>query len=205
MMSKLSPRLVMAILVLVGASPGSLQAQSGAGPDLLHWPVLPGNEKYAAIDGRQLHQYVVEQAEISRRYRDAGNHQWWGRLMGTSADVESERWFLDKFREIGLTNIYSQPIDLAPKWFPDAFEVTVTAGGRTLTLTSAMPGYRSPTTPPQGLDLELVNIGLGSEADFLGRDVRGKAVLLFDTPGVGTAGGAARRAQEKGATLILLV
>ena len=34
------------------------------------WPLPPGTEEYADIDGRHLLEYVVEQAEISRRYRD---------------------------------------------------------------------------------------------------------------------------------------
>src|SRR5688500_17156337 len=98
MTRRMNARLLMAILAWVCASAGSEEAQSPAGqtvdaaPALLHWPIVPGNERYASIDGRQLHRYVVEQAEISRRYRDAGNHHWWGRLMGTSADEESQRW-----------------------------------------------------------------------------------------------------------------
>src|SRR6478735_2484928 len=57
---------------------------------LLRWPVLPGNEKYAAIDGRRLHGYVDEQVAISRRYRDQGHPKFWGRIIGTSSDAESE-------------------------------------------------------------------------------------------------------------------
>jgi hypothetical protein len=33
---------------------------------LLRWPILPGNEKYSAIDGRRLRGYVDEQVAISR-------------------------------------------------------------------------------------------------------------------------------------------
>jgi hypothetical protein len=47
---------------------------------------------YDDIDGKHLWQYVKEQADISRRYRDAGHPQYWGRIAGTSGDVESEQW-----------------------------------------------------------------------------------------------------------------
>ena len=169
--------------------------------------MLPGNEAYAAIDGRHLHQYVVEQAEISRRYRDQGHPQFWGRLAGTSGDKESVQWFLDKFNEIGLSDGRAQPINLAPKWFAQSWEVTATDGSKTLPLVSAYPGYRGPATPPQGLDLEVVYVGLGSEADFMGHDVRGKAVLIFDmfVGGMGPAGAARVRAEAKGAAAVLVV
>jgi len=37
----------------------------------VRFPLPPGQEAYAGIDGRHLHQFVVEQANISRRYRPA--------------------------------------------------------------------------------------------------------------------------------------
>ncbi len=33
--------------------------------------------------------------------------------------------------------------------------------------------------PPGGLDLEVVYVGMGSEAEFAGKDVRGKAVVIY--------------------------
>ena len=36
----------------------------------------------------------------------------------------------------------------------------------------------APTPGGKELDLEIVYVGLGGEADFAGRDVRGKAVLF---------------------------
>ncbi len=186
------------------ATDGGASSANGLPLPLLRWPVLPGNEAYSAIDGRRLHRHVVEQAEISRRYRDRGNAHFWGRIMGTWADEESVRWFLAKFKEIGLSDVYAQPLNLAPKWFPEPWEVTVTAGGKTLPLVTARPGYRSPATPPEGLDLEVVQVGLGSEADFGGRDVRGKAVVIFNPFRTGPAPGAQQRAEAKGAAAIFV-
>jgi Peptidase family M28 len=81
--------------------------------------------------------------------------------------------------------------------------------GKTLTLATAQPSYGSTATTGPGLDLDVVYAGLGSEADFAGRDVRGKAVLLFSMPLPGswrhtaTAEQAIRRAQDKGAAAII--
>lgn len=171
----------------------------------VHWPVRPGNEPYAAIDGQHLHQYVVEHAAISRRYRDQGHPQSWGRFVGTSGDEESIQWFLKKYKEIGLADVHAQPLDLAPKWFPQSWDVSITSGGKTLSLVSAKPGYRSPATSAAGLDLEVVNVGLGSESEFAGRDVRGKAVLIFDMWAVGNARDARQRAEARGAAAIFSV
>ena len=53
---------------------------------LIEFPLPKGDAAYGAIDGRKMHKYVVELAEISKRYRDAGHPKFWGRIMGTSSD-----------------------------------------------------------------------------------------------------------------------
>jgi Peptidase family M28 len=190
-----------------GPSPAEGTQQGAAARDydvqdrFLQWPLPPGGESYAAIDGRRLHEYVVEQAEISRRYRDRVNPQFWGRIIGTSSDAESAEWLLGKFREIGLSDVRTQSLDLAPQWMPRSWKVSVTAGAGDRELVSAQPFYRSSGTPPEGLDLEAVYVGLGSEADFAGRDVKGKAVFAFSMPGLRDEG-ALRRADARGAAAV---
>jgi len=177
-------------------------AMSGDVQDaFLQWPLPPGAEEYADIDGRHLLEYVVEQAEISRRYRDQGHPKYWGRIIGTSGDAESAEWLAAKFDEIGLSDVHIQPFDLQPQWMPQSWEVTVTAGGTTLEVGSSQPVYRATGTPPEGLELEAVYVGLGSEADFIGRDVEGKAVFSHSMFGVMDEG-ALPRADAKGAAAI---
>jgi hypothetical protein len=65
------------------------QTSSSKTDALLEWPLPPGEQAYARIDGKHLHQYVEEQAAISRRYRDQGHPKFWGRIIGSSADAES--------------------------------------------------------------------------------------------------------------------
>src|SRR6185436_12773984 len=89
---------VFAVVVLLANRLPPSQPFAGVGPTanasaaedgLLHWPLPPGAEAFAAIDGRRMHQDVVAQSQISRRYRDAGHPKFWGRIIGTSSDAES--------------------------------------------------------------------------------------------------------------------
>jgi hypothetical protein len=171
----------------------------------LRWPLPAAARQYEAIDGKHLSTYVADQVGIARRYRDQGHPQFWGRIIGTSGDAESAEWVAGRFKGAGLTDVRIQPIDLVPQWMAHSWQVEVSAGGTATPLTSAQPAYATTGTPKTGLDLEAVYVGLGSDADFLGRDVRGKAVFIFSppkpTPGA-AAEGALARASEKGAAAI---
>jgi hypothetical protein len=156
---------------------------------------------YADIDGKHLMEYVHEQAAISRRYRDQEHPKFWGRIIGSSSDWESAQWLVDKFEQIGLSDVKIQPLDLLPQWFPQTWEVSVTSGDKTLVLETAQPFYRSSGTPAEGLDLEAVYVGLGSEADFAPHEVRGKAVFTFSMLGLKSED-ALRRAEAKGAAVV---
>ena len=126
----------------------AMAAQDGVSGNVadasLQWPLPPGAEQYRDIDGRRMHRYVVEQAEISRRYRDQVHPKFWGRIIGSSADAESAEWLAEKFRAIGLSDVRIQNFDLEPQWFPQAYEVTVGSGGTTFELES---GRSQPTEP----------------------------------------------------------
>jgi hypothetical protein len=212
--------LCLVAVVLTGRAQVAQQGQSPAAPPrnpspatmsqatldemLIRFPLPPGQEAYADIDGRRMHKYVIEQAHIARRYRDQGHPKFWGRIIGTSSDAESAEWLVAKFRTAGLTDVRSQPLDLVPQWFPRAWEVTLAGAGKTIALESAQPYYGAAATSPEGMDLEAIYVGLGSEADFAGRDVKGKAVFVFTMLGAPNEG-AVRRAGEKGAAAIFEV
>ena len=178
---------------------------------LLRWPLAAADKAYGAIDGKRLYQYVADQTAMSRRYRDQGHPQFWGRIIGTSADDESQQWMLAKFKQFGLTDVRLQTFDLAPQWMPQSWTVAGTALGKSITLETAQPAYATKATTGEGLDLEAVWLGTGSEADYIGRNVKGKAVLFASEPlpgswrHTGTAEGAVRRAEEKGAAAIFVV
>jgi len=183
---------------------GTTHALGNLNDVLLEWPLPAGEERYGAIDGKHLHSYVVEQAEISRRYRDQGHPKFWGRIIGTSGDAESGEWLAGKFKALGLSEVHIQSFDLAPQWMPQSWEVSISSGGKTIQLDSAQPDYASAGTPAEGLDLEAVYAGLGSDADFAGKDVRGKAVFTFNMLGLKPEN-APKRADSKGAAAIFEV
>ena len=165
--------------------------------------------RYGAIDGDHLKTYVEELTAVSRRYRDAG-HQFWGRIIGTDADAENAAWMANKFRAAGVPDVRTQMLDLAPQWMPQSWAVTATTGERAITFDTAQPAYGSSGTPTGGLDLEVVYVGLGTEADFAGREVAGKVALIASMPmrstlrHSATVNGAVRRADAGGAAAILV-
>ena len=174
----------------------------------IEWPLPTADKAYAIIDGKHLHEYVVEQAMISRRYRDNGHPQFWGRITGTSGDAEDAQWLLDKFKQLGMIDTHIQQIDMPPQWIAKSWSVSVTSGGKTVPLSSAEVAYRTPATKGDGLDLGAVYAGLGTEEDFQGRNVRGKAVFVFGMPRPGKSAaqsGALKRAEEMGAAAIFSV
>jgi hypothetical protein len=170
----------------------------------LQWPLPAGAEQYGAIDGRRMHRDVVEQALISRRYRDTVHSKFWGRITGTSSDRESAEWLAAKFKAAGLSDVRLQPLDLEPQWMPQSWDAVLTGGGKSVRLDTAQPFYGANALPAGGLDVEAVYAGLGSDADFAGRDVAGKAVFVFNQTGLRNEG-AVRRADAKGAAVVFEV
>jgi hypothetical protein len=151
---------------------------------------------------------VREITSIADKCRDDGN-RWWGRIAGTKYDDMTEGLVETKFKQFGLQDVHRQYFDLPPQWFPISWDFTVNGSGRTLTFDSLLPAPRS--APTSGaLDLEAIWVGLGNEADFAGRDVRGKLVVICSWPMPGvvansvTYNGALKRAGDKGAGAILV-
>jgi Zn-dependent M28 family amino/carboxypeptidase len=129
---------------------------------------------------------VRELAAISTRNRDSGE-VFWGRNVGTAGHDETQAWVESYFKKYNLQNVHRKSFDLRPQWIASkGWEVSFTSGGKTYNLKSARPAQGMPSTPPNGLELDLVWVGTGTAADFAGRDVKGKAVLIQDllTPGV---------------------
>lgn len=175
------------------------------------WPLAPGDQIYAAINGEHMLGYVKELIGIAENYRDQG-HQYWGRITGTSADADTSKWMLDKLRAIGVTDVHSEALDLPPQWMPASWEVTASGSGKTINLDTAQPMVRTPGTPNgEVLDLEAAYAGLGTEADFSGRNVNGKAVFIeaVGLPGAwqqsASVYDAPRRAFQHGAKAVFLV
>lgn len=210
--------LVVGCAVGVSIEPRPVAAQS-AGSSGLSFPAddsylpLPatGDHAYLALDGDRMKRLVVEQTAIARRYRDAG-HQYWGRIIGTDADQETASWMAERLREAGA-DVRLEYLELPPQWVPRSWEASASRPGEVVPLTSASPTYASAGTSSAGIDVELIDVGLGMDTDFLGRDVRGKAVIIHAIPRPGiislmrsaTLRGAIERSGDLGAAALLIV
>lgn len=203
-------------LALVCSSPSAAQPARDRLSRLpaadLSWPSTAPTHRYDAIDGERMKGFVEELAAISRRSRDAGNQRW-GRIAGTPSGAETQRWMADKFRQAGL-EVTIEEFTLSPQTVPVAWAASIRAGDETVELTTASPIITFDRYMPsaQGsLDLEAVWVGLGMASDFVGKDVRGKAVFIYSVPTpsslIQSASwmGSLRRAQEAGAAAILVV
>ncbi len=149
----------------------------------LNWPLPPGVDKsYDAVDGQQLHKWVEELAAISLKYKNEGN-QWWGRIPGTSSGTETQNWAKEKFKELGVP--YEVVTIPDPFNLPKSWEVSVTSSGKTMKLESSNPiiDFDRFMPSPQGDEnLDTVWVGLGQPSDFIGKDVKGKAVFIYSIP-----------------------
>jgi hypothetical protein len=177
--------------------------------EYLRWPLPPGEQRYAKLDARRIKSYINEITAISRKSRDDGN-QYWGRITGTPYDKMTTDWIAAQFRRIGLEQVRIQEFtNLPPQWFPTSWEVTVNAAGKTLPLKTAFPIYHS--VGMKAVELEPVWVGLGLPADFMGRDVKGKAVIVYGIPTPGgrsdsaLTNGSVQRAEQAGAAALFIV
>jgi len=149
-----------------------------ADPQYPVWPLTPEQQQYASINGARMKQHVVNLANIALRYRDAG-HKWWGRLPGTTADREGMAYMTREFESLGL-KVEHFPYVLPEDWRPTDFAASYqTASGTTVELTTAFPVADTKATGPKPIVAEAVWVGVGAGADFLGRDVKGKAVIIY--------------------------
>jgi hypothetical protein len=178
--------------------------------DYIRFPLPPGDERYASIQGEALKKITEEVVAISEKSRLDGN-QYWGRITGTPYDKMTSDYVLAGFKKLGLQQTREQEFELGPQWFATSWEVVLTAGGKTIPLRSAFPFQNSKGTPDGPIVAEPVWAGLGTPADFKGRDVKGKAVFIFSWPTPGgrdhtaLSNGAAKRAQDAGAALVFLI
>lgn len=170
----------------------------------------PEDAKYADLNGVHMKDMVKEIAGFSLKDRDSGN-LFWGRNIGTLGHVLVEDWTIEKLKKAGLTDVHKEELTITePQWSPKYYDLTFSGDGVPAKLVSARPSI-SNSTPPAGLDLELMWLGQGSEADFLGRDVKGKAVLIQDIPLPGDirhsiqTEGTVKRAYDHGAAAVGIV
>jgi hypothetical protein len=179
------------------------------------FPLKPGQEAYKDIDGARMKRDVIALSQIALRYRDTVNKQWWGRFPGTDADRAGMKYMTDEFTRLGL-KVESFAYALPRDWRPQSWNATyTTSNGNKIDLATAFPVSGTKGTSPSGLTAEAIWVGIGAEADFLGRDVKGKAAVIYSTfvPGGRSHSASDRaglfnanaRAQKLGAAMVINV
>ena len=172
-------------------------------------PLSAADRIYADIDGSRMKAIVNDVVAISRRSRDDGN-KYWGRISGTKYEVMTADLIEAKFKSLGMVDVHRKEFDLPPTWFPLDWSLSATSAGagKTQTFKTLLPALSS--VPIAGeLDVEAVWVGLGTAADFSGRDVRGKAAVIHTMLAPGEMGqsavieGSIRRAADAGAAAII--
>jgi Peptidase family M28/PA domain len=176
----------------------------------LHWPLPPGEEAYADVDGMVMKRQIPDITAISRKSRDDGN-QFWGRIAGTPSDRMIQDWVAGQFRAIGLEQVRRQEIDMSPLWYPNSWEASLVVGDAVTPLRTTFPITDTVGTGNKTIEAPAIWLGLGTPADFRDRDVRGKAVLLYSNPTPGGRdhfarwSGSMMRANKAGAAMVLIV
>jgi len=143
------------------------------------YPLKPGQEAYKDVDGYRIKELIKKFTAISLKSLDAGE-QYWGRITGTAYDKMTTELMADEFSKLGL-RVTRQPFTVKELWYPTRWEGRYTAGNRTGSLLTLFPINETKPTPAAGITAEAVWVGIGAAPDLLGRDLKGKAVIIYST------------------------
>ena len=92
---------------------------------------------------------------------------------GSPANLRAVRWIAEEMKVVGLRHVAKLPVPI-DRWVFHGASVAV-RGGPTARA-SSWGGVRG--TPSRGITAEVADVGAGQAADYVGRDVTGKIVLV---------------------------
>ncbi|WHH61265.1 M28 family peptidase [Petroclostridium sp. X23] len=121
------------------------------------------------------------------------------RISGMGDDRKAAEWIASKFREFGLEG---EVVDFEAYNSNPVFSEVKIIRPETMIIDSR-PCCHIASTPPEGLEVEVIYIAGGDYPDYEGKDVKGKAVLAEVSFAPGTPE-KARIAAEMGASVIIL-
>ena len=145
------------------------------------YPLKPGQDAYADVDGYRIKEELKKFTAISLQSLDDGN---WviSRIAGTKYDHQTTELMAQEYEKLGLT-VRRIPYKEPRLWYPTHWEMSYAAGaggaGKSGPILTSFPTDETVATPPEGITADAVWMGVGSNADFAGRDVRGKAVIIY--------------------------
>jgi hypothetical protein len=143
------------------------------------YPLKPGQEAYADVDGYRIKENIKKLTAFSLMSLDAGE-LYWGRIPGSKYHKMAMDFMASEFGKLGL-EVRRQPVDLPPLWYPTALTASYTAGARSGKLLTMFPIDGTKATPATGITAEAVWVGVGAAPDLIGRDLKGKAVIIYST------------------------
>lgn len=101
-----------------------------------------------------------------------------GRVTGSPAEQRAVQWAIQAFRQAGVDSVHSEPYTMPVRWSagPASLDVLIP---EPVPVRLASAGW-SPATPAGGITAQVVDVGMGSAADFAraGDKLRGSLVLV---------------------------
>jgi len=101
------------------------------------YPLKPGQEAYADVDGYRIKDELKKFTAISLQSLDEGN-QYWGRIAGTKYDHETTELIAHEYEKLGLT-VKRIPYNEPRLWYPTHWEASYKAGAKSAPLLTTFP------------------------------------------------------------------
>ncbi len=135
------------------------------------------------IKAAELEHYGKVLTDIARQSRDDGEILW-GRIQGTKYERKAHQWIYRQLESFGIDDVQHDAFPSRfPQWRPSNCTLIVTEApgfkpGQSYEFNRPITAFSSATTPPEGLEAELIYVGDGTAAELNGRDIQDKIVLL---------------------------
>ena len=141
------------------------------------YPLKPGQEAYKDVDGYKLKETIKKITAFSLQSLDAGE-QFWGRVLGNKAHLAATEFMATEWEKLGLK---VQRVDFINPvvWLPRKWEGGYITAAKSAPLLTLYPDNETVGTPAGGITADAVWVGIGTPADLVGRDVKGKAVIIY--------------------------
>jgi hypothetical protein len=143
------------------------------------FPLKPGQEAYADVDGYRIKEDIKRITAFSLKSLDDGE-LYWGRIPGTKYHQMGMEFLATEYAKLGL-EVRREPIDLPALWYPTKLNASYETAAKTAPLLTMFPIDGTKATPKNGITAEAIWVGIGAAPDLAGRDLRGKAVLIYST------------------------
>ncbi len=100
-----------------------------------------------------------------------------GRVTGSAAETRAVNWAVEAFKKAGVDDVHTESYTMPVRWSAGPAELTVLAP-EAFPVRLASAGW-SPATPAGGLTASVVDVGMGTDADFARVGGRAHGALLL--------------------------